>query len=74
MIEENGKRIYPLSDTNGDIQGVMKVEDAKLYNEDTHEFDIDAPRVRIEIVGRICPTDEKAMAKEIETFVKTFYL
>lgn len=74
MLEMSNERVYPLADNLGVIQGVMKVRDEQSYNEDTHCFDIDTPRVEIRIVGRICSSDEKTMAEEIEKFVKAFYL
>ena len=64
MLEMNGKRVYPLADNGGNIQGTMEVSKSLIEGN---------VRVEIRIVGQIDKDNEDKMAEEIEHFVKKFY-
>lgn len=56
----------PCSDKNGNIQGVAKIRDETKLN--------GTMRVRLDFVGHIDPSDKDEMIKELEQFVKKYYL
>lgn len=56
----------PCSDKNGNIQGVAKIRDETKLN--------GTMRVRLDFVGHIDPSDKDKMIKELEQFVKKYYL
>ena len=64
MLEMDGKRVYPLANENGNIQGTMEVTKSLIEGNS---------RVEIRIVGQINEKNENAVAKQIERLVKTYY-
>ena len=64
MLEMDGKRVYPLANESGNIQGTMEVTQSLIEGNS---------RVEIKIVGQIKEGNERAVAKQIERFVKLFY-
>ena len=56
----------PCSDKNGNIQGVAKIRDETKLN--------GTMRVRLDFVGHIDPSVKDEMIKELEQFVKKYYL
>ncbi|MBR5596502.1 MAG: hypothetical protein IKW30_03750 [Lachnospiraceae bacterium] len=63
MLEMDGKRVYPLANEGGNIQGTMEATKSLIEGNS---------RVEIRIVGQIRECDEKTMAEEIEKLVKKF--
>ena len=64
MLEMDGKRVYPLANESGNIQGTMEVTQSLIEGNS---------RVEIKIVGQIKESNERAVAKQIARFVKLFY-
>lgn len=56
----------PCSDAKGNIQGVAKIRDETKLN--------GTIRVRLDFVGHIDPSVKDEMIKELEQFVKKYYL
>lgn len=56
----------PCSDKNGNIQGVAKIRDETKLN--------GTLSARLDFVGHIDPSDKDKMIKELEQFVKKYYL
>ena len=65
MLEMDGKRVYPLANENGIVQGTMEVTKSLIE---------DNVRVVIKVVGQINEKNEGAVAKQVENLVKTFCL
>ena len=65
MLEMDGKKVYPLANESGSIQGTMEVTESLIKGN---------VRVEIKIVGQVNEKNENAMAKQVENIVKTFCL
>lgn len=65
MLESNGKKIYPLANENGNIQGTIEITPSLIDG---------TSRVELRMVGHINKNNETAVTKQIEHFVKLFFL
>ena len=64
MLEMDGKRVYPISDENGNIQGTMEATKSLIEGNS---------RVEIRIVGQIKEDDEELVVDLIEDIIKEFF-
>ena len=65
MLEMNGKRVHPISNNNGTIQGTINFSDSLVRT---------VSRVEMRFVGQIDGSKEKELAEEVEKIIKKFYL